>query len=113
MEAMAHEEIPPEFEDEPQVDFSRIRKAAVIYLKDLEEKNLDGGPKLNVLKDAIGGAAWRAADEERRMWALGRGVPDLGYQKSKEFVHLHWEDIPNDVRKAMTSSLLNWLREEE
>lgn len=113
MEAMAHEEIPPEFEDTPQVDFSRIRKAAVLYLRDLEEKDLDGGPKLGVLKDALGGGAWRVSDEEQRMWALGRGCPDLGYAKSKEMVHLHWEDLPNEVRKAMTGNLLAWLRDED
>ncbi len=112
--SMARETVPAEFEDEtPQVDFGRLRKAAIIYLRDLEDKKLDGGPKLNVLRDALGSAEWKIVRLERRMWALGRGCPNLDYKKSEELAELEWEDLPNDVRKQMSAGLLQWLRDEE
>lgn len=110
---MAIEDMPAEFEEQEDVEFRRIRKAMVIYLQDLKDNDLDGGPKLNVIRDAVGGEAWRIMTPEQRMFALGRGCPGLDYSRSKEVVELNWEDHPSEVRKDMAANLLNWLRDEE
>jgi hypothetical protein len=113
MEAMAKEEIPQEYTGGRQVDFQRLRKAAIIYLKDLRDRNLDGGPKLNVLRDAIGHAEWSHVAIERRQWCLGRGCPGIPYKQSKELAHINWEDHPSDVRRSMAANVLEWIIDED